>query len=252
MNMGMEATMSSSDSLPVTVVIPTIGRRKLLQRCLTSVLACDPQAREVIVVDQSGGRDGGAVAGALGVGRVRVVYCQRKGIARARNIGLREARFNVVLMTDDDCTVATNWIAQAVRMNGEVPDGIVTGRVLSPPGSRYVPSSKSSTEAEDFTGHISAAALYSNNMVLKRSLALDIGGFDERDGLRLAAEDNDFCYRWLRAGHSLRYEPSLVVWHQDWRSRAEIVGTHINYARGQGVFYAKHLYAHDWQTLKLL
>ena len=68
----------------------------------------------------------------------------------------------------------------------------------------------------------------------------------------LAAEDNDLCYRWLRAGRQLRYEPALVVWHHDWRSPAELVRTHITYAHGQGAFYAKHLRAGDRRILPLL
>ena len=40
-------------SRPVTVVIPTIGRGKLLRACLTSLAACRPAPDEVLVVDQS-------------------------------------------------------------------------------------------------------------------------------------------------------------------------------------------------------
>ena len=67
------------------------------------------------------------------------------------------------------------------------------------------------------------------------------GGFDELFGPAEAAEDNEFCYRWLRSGGSLRYEPSLVVWHHDWRSPRELERLYVRYARGQGFFYAKHL-----------
>ena len=44
--------------LPLSVVIPTIGRCELLRRCLRSVLACTRAADEVIVVDQSGAPNG--------------------------------------------------------------------------------------------------------------------------------------------------------------------------------------------------
>jgi GT2 family glycosyltransferase len=89
-------------------------------------------------------------------------------------------------------------------------------------------------------------------MVVRRDELLAFGGFDERRGLRLAAEDNDLCYRWLAAGRSLRYEPSLVVWHHDWRTPDQLIATHATYARGQGAFYAKHLVARDWRILRLL
>jgi GT2 family glycosyltransferase len=131
------------------------------------------------------------------------------------------------------------------------PDGIVTGRALAPEGSAYVPSTKSSVQPEDFTGRTLTGAVFPNNMGLNRSAVTAFGGFDERPALR-HAEDNDFCYRWLRAGRVLRYEPETVVWHHDWRSPGQLVRTHSDYARSQGAFYAKHLYAKDWKILPLL
>jgi hypothetical protein len=35
----------------------------------------------------------------------------------------------------------------------------------------------------------------------------------------------------------------MVVWHQDWRSEAQLRRTYRTYGRGLGVFYAKHLLA---------
>jgi GT2 family glycosyltransferase len=122
------------------------------------------------------------------------------------------------------------------------PHGIVTGRVLPFDGSPYVPSIKSSTEPMDFTGQALTGVLWSGNMCLDRDAVAETGGFDERQGFWAGAEDNDFCYRWLAAGGSLRYEPRMVVWHHDWRSPEQLIRLHINYARSQGVFYAKHLY----------
>ena len=78
-------------------------------------------------------------------------------------------------------------------------------------------------------------------MVLPRAAVLELGGFDERFGPEEAAEDNEFCYRWLKAGRRLRYEPALVVEHHDWRSPDELERLYVRYARGEGFFYAKHL-----------
>jgi glycosyltransferase involved in cell wall biosynthesis len=41
-------------SVPLSVVLPTIGRAELLVACLASIAACEPGAAEIIVVDQSG------------------------------------------------------------------------------------------------------------------------------------------------------------------------------------------------------
>lgn len=157
------------------------------------------------------------------------------------NHALQGASYPRVLVTHDDCTVATDWIGVASQASQADPYGIVTGRVLPPHRSTYVPSTKSSTNPEDYTGRLLTGVLYPCNMCLNRDAVADLGGFDERKGLWFA-EDNDLCYRWLRAQGSLRYEPNMLVWHHDWRTPEEVVRIHCNYARSQGVFYAKHLY----------
>jgi GT2 family glycosyltransferase len=82
-------------------------------------------------------------------------------------------------------------------------------------------------------------------MACDRDAVLAAEGFDERFGPGEAAEDNEFCYRWLKAGGSLRYEPSLVVSHHDWRSPEELARLYVRYACGQGFFYAKYLRRRD-------
>jgi GT2 family glycosyltransferase len=235
---------------PVSVLVPTVGREGLLERCLASVLACDPPAAEVLVVDQSGAGDVTALVERLG-SPVRRVPCDGRGTARAMNVGLAAATHDTVLVTHDDCTVESDWVGRGAALAAAHPGAILTGRVLPPEGSPYVPSTKSDPQPHDYTGQVTSGLLYPANMVASRSALQAIGGFDERPGL-LVAEDNDLCYRWLADGRPLRYEPELVVWHHDWRTPEQLVRTHVAYARAQGAFYAKHLHAGDRRVLPML
>jgi GT2 family glycosyltransferase len=164
-------------------------------------------------------------------------------------VGLREARHDLLLGTDDDCTVAPDWIGRAWAHLKAGPGGIVTGRVLPVGDPRAVPSTRDDAEPRDYTGDLSCFPLFPNNMALNRLMALELGGFDE--GLP-AAPDNDFCYRWLRAGNRLVYEPDMVVWHHDWRTSADLERLYVRYARGQGAFYAKHLRRGDFHMLRFI
>jgi GT2 family glycosyltransferase len=87
-------------------------------------------------------------------------------------------------------------------------------------------------------------------MAFSRGTVIAAGGFDPR--LAGAAEDNDFCYRWTRAGRPLRYDPALVVWHHDWRSPEELKRLYFGYGEGQGALYAKHLRRSDLRVLRFL
>jgi O-antigen biosynthesis protein len=239
-------------TVAASVVIPTIGRLDLLDQCLRSVLACDPGAEEVLVVDQSGGSDVAALVDRLGGGALRRLACEGRGIGLAMNVGLAAAEHDTVLVTHDDCVVEPDWVRRGTELAATHPGTMFTGRVLPPDGSAYVPSTKSDPRPHDYTGTVTSGVLYPANMVASRSAIQAIGGFDERPGLLVAAEDNDLCYRWLVAGRALRYEPGLVVWHHDWRTPEQLVRTHVGYARAQGAFYAKHLYAGDRRVLPLL
>jgi len=239
----------SADVLPVSVVVPTLGRPSL-RPCVESLVACTPRAAEVLLVTQGDEQAADALAGEFREMAVRVVPCPGRGVARGRNLGLAAAAHELVLITDDDCTVAPDWVATAASLAAAHPAAIVTGRVLPVGDPDLVPSFKDDPTPHDFTGEVHGGALFPNNMVCRRSATLAAGGFDERFGPEEAAEDNDFCYRWLKAGGSLRYEPSLVVHHHDWRSPDELRRLYVRYATGQGFFYAKHLRRGDRTMLR--
>lgn len=240
------------ETVPVTVAIPTIGRCEPLRRCLESLAASDPAPAEILVVDQSHEPALAALVDEVGGGRARVVASHGVGVARARNDGLRAATHEVVLVTDDDCTVPADWAFMGWRLAATRPGAIVTGRVLPVGDPRAVPSTKDDPLPIDLSSERRGGWLFGNNMALPRAAVLELGGFDERFGPEEAAEDNEFCYRWLKAGLSLRYEPSLVVEHHDWRSPEELDRLYVRYARGEGFFYAKHLRRGDLRMLRFV
>jgi GT2 family glycosyltransferase len=246
---GGEEGASEPARVPVSVVVPTIGRPEQLGRLLESLARCSPLPEEIVVVDQSREEKVARVAGRFAGLGVRMVPCDREGFSLAWNVGLREARHDSILGVDDDCTVGADWVSRAWEHARRHPGAVVTGQVLPRGDPSATPSTKSDPEPHDYTGELRCNVLYTGNMVLDRRAALEFGGFDER--LPKAA-DNDFCYRWLRAGNELRYEPDMVVWHEDWRTPDELRELYVHYARAQGMFYAKHLRRGDLRVLRFV
>lgn len=234
---------------PISVVIPTIGRLRQLTACLESFAACDPRADEILVADQSGDPAVGAAIENFAHAGVRRLALTQRNRSLARNEGLRAARNAVVALTDDDCTVQDDWIGVAAACSRSEPGVAFTGRVLASGDAELVPSTIDLAEPRDYTGQRLPAALYGNNMILPREIALELGGFDASV---VPAEDNDLSYRWLTAGHGMRHEPGLVVWHHDWRDREELTQLYRRYARAQGSFYAKHLRRGDMTMLRFI
>jgi GT2 family glycosyltransferase len=241
---------SHPSRVPVTVAVPTIGRIEPLRKCLASLLECVPAPAEIVVVDQSGGASVAALVGEVAGTTVRVVGGDGRGVARAQNDGLRAAREDIVLVTHDDCTVRPDWVGVAWRLAEENAGAILTGRVLPVGDPRAVPSTTDDPVPRDLSSERRGGLLFANNMVLPRAAVLELGGFDEL--FEHAAEDNDLCYRWLKAGRRLRYEPELVVHHHDWRTPSELERLYVRYARGEGLFYGKHLRSGDLRMLGFL
>jgi GT2 family glycosyltransferase len=228
---------------PVSVIVPTVGRAAQLEACLASLAACDTRPAEILAIDQSGAEAIRTLADRFADSGVRYLYCDGHGKPQGANLGLREATHDTVLFTDDDCTVAPSWVDVTLQALSGRPSTIVTGRVLPPDESAYVPSTIDDASPREYANELQVSVVFGNNMAFNRLEVLSMGGFDER--FTLAADDNDLCYRWLRAGRRIRYEPEMVVWHHDWRTPDELERLYVQYARFQGLFYAKHLRARD-------
>jgi glycosyltransferase involved in cell wall biosynthesis len=101
----------------VSIVIPTTMRRQTVEPvAAAAVRAVSPLDGEVILVPN--GPTEGRRSPEIRSPRLRVLECPVPKQSVARNLGLREARNDVVLFTDDDCVLVPDWplrLAQRLR-----------------------------------------------------------------------------------------------------------------------------------------
>jgi glycosyltransferase involved in cell wall biosynthesis len=86
----------------LSVVIPLYQTERYIADALHSVLAQTWPHFEVIVVDDGSSDRGPHIAATMGDPRVRVVTQRNRGLAGARNTGIREARTNLLAFLDAD------------------------------------------------------------------------------------------------------------------------------------------------------
>lgn len=241
----------------VTLLICSRNRPQLLVDAVHSVLDASTLPDELIVVDQSDApNDALATLPAPDSVTFRYIKSTTTGISRSRNIAFKHATHPIIVVIDDDCLVATDWLEVIVRaLLRAGPRAVVTGRVLAGEAEEegaFAPSLHTNLRPARFTGRITTDPLATFNFALRADTYAEIGPFDSRigPGTRFpSSEDNDYGYRLLLAGYAIVFEPEALVYHRAWRTQGSYLSVRFAYGRGQGGYYGKHLARGDWYML---
>jgi glycosyltransferase involved in cell wall biosynthesis len=193
----------------VSVVVATHNRSRRLAALLESLRAQTVGSKrfEVIVVDDASTDDTQSVL-ADGAGLdLRVVRRERAGgPAAARNAGWREARAELVAFTDDDCRVAPEWLAAALRAHRDHPDALLQGPVAPDPADPAPDGPLTRTIRVDSLGpYFQTCNVFYPRPVLER-----LEGFDES---LERGEDTDLAWRAIEAGREPQWVPDALVHH---------------------------------------
>jgi GT2 family glycosyltransferase len=252
--------VSASAPLPATVIIPTRDRSELVVDSVRSILSGAEVPREVVIVDQS--REVNRPLAEMGTVRGCTIRYQRtasRGVSAARNEACALATEDVLVFTDDDVFVDPEWLGTMVRLVLADPtSALISGRVLAAEDGRtggFAPSLTEGDEPKVYEGRVWADVLFSNNMGFGRAVYDGLGPFDERLGVGgpyRAATDNDYGFRALAAGHTIRFSSDAVVYHRAWRPMSDHPRLMWAYGVGQGAFLTKHARLNDRHTLTRL
>jgi len=217
----------------LTALVCTRGRPHLLDGCLRSVLAALPEGGELIVVER---REDGVEQVALPVDPpVRHLWTSEGGKSRQLNQGLRVAENDVVVITDDDCLVAEEWLVAMAAPFEDPVVGAVFGNVvgLSSVEGRPQAPVAAGPAPRDTWSYANGAA-----MAVRRSAAIGVGGFDERlgPGAAVHGEEHDLVLRLQEHGWEIHVAAAPPVEHLEWRDVAETKRNLHTYSQGAGAF----------------
>lgn len=234
---------ADAGGLDVTVVIPVRDRAAALDRCLGGLGRDSP----VVVVDD-GSLDPDAVAAVVRRhGAVLVRRDRNGGAGPARNTGLEHVDTEFVAFVDSDCVTGVGWIdalaghfadplvaAVAPRVAGLLDLGDQPARVMPRARVAYVPT----------------AAL-----LVRRAALAAVGSFDETIG---RGEDTDLVWRLHEGGWRVRYDPAVVVRHDETTTLSELCARRFRYGQSAGPLAVRHpsavtpLVLYPWPTLTVL
>lgn len=201
----------------VSIIVPAYNAEATIDACMQSLLSLDyPRDRyEVIVVDNACTDDTARILSKYG-GELRLLQERTRGPAAARNVGLRNAKHDLLAMTDADCLVDPQWLRELVAPLHDNDVAMVGGRILS-----VQPATAIERFGEEIHDHEAAITRYvppyviTMNWASRRSHLESIGYFDERFQ---RAEDVELSYRFARAGLNFAYAPAAIVFHHNERT----------------------------------
>jgi glycosyltransferase involved in cell wall biosynthesis len=222
--------LRARDDLDVSVVISTYNRADVLPHALHSLLRQAPPGLryDIVVVDNNSTDSTRAVVEGF-IGRdgsnLRYVFEPRQGLAHGRNTGVLASRAPIIAFTDDDVTVAPDWIATIKRTLDEHPEADCVGGPVLSRGNQTMPrwltrehwSPLALLDYGNSPFYVTSSrrlCLIGANTAFRRSVFDRIGLFAPRVQSvkrEVGTEDHEFLLRLWRLGRRGLYVPPLVV-----------------------------------------
>ena len=217
----------------LSVVIPNYNGYNLLEECLPSVIkAVSLYGRdsEIILVDDASTDESVALVKEK-FPSVKVLALSRNlGFGQASNLGIEKAANDLVLLLNSDIAATDTFLFSLVKCFNDPDLFAVQPRAYYPGGKRlnvgmnvgrldwpsgYIQIwNEADTEEVKLIDRLSPT-LYclGGAMLFDRRKYYDLGGFDKLF-YPFRWEDIDICYRALKRGWKLLYQPESVVYHQ--------------------------------------
>lgn len=168
---GLKKTVGAS------VVVATYNNRNALEKTLDSLLAQRFSDRYEVIVVNDGSSDATKEfldSYAKGKKKLRVIYQPNSGVCKARNAGIKAAKYGIVVNMDHDCIAEKDWLEKMVAGFDSHEVGVVS--------------------AYDYYGGTSTA--------FRKELLDKVGGYDEE--YRYYREDTDLSFKIMDLGYKFK------------------------------------------------
>lgn len=198
-----------------SIVIPYYNKSKYIQRCLESVLNQTYQEFEIIIVN-----DGSTDAGLHFISdnyskKITVIHQENKGVAAARNKGIKQAKYPFIAFLDaDDC-----WHSQFLEKVKEVIDKETAIKIIGTHYTRnkeFLATDSGNLEYFKFENYFKSAIR--NTYFTSSSTIVATDFFKYNNGFNPALQKGEDIDVWIRAVHSggnAFYIKNTLVYYSD-------------------------------------
>ena len=228
----------------VSIIVCTYNRRKLFDECFESLLnqSYPKDNYEIIVVDSSDDFSEELIKNYKEKAErhrimLKYFYQEPKGLAAARNLGIKNARGEIICFTDDDCVADRFWVEKLVEGFDNEQIGGVGGEIKA-----YNPKTSVEKYAKmDQESAIRNSFLITCNAAYRKDVLQQVGRFDPI--FKFGADDNDIGLRVRSKGYELKYAPNAIVYHKHRTTLNDLIKQRYNYGVGEAILSKKYGYS---------
>lgn len=215
--------------LKISIIVCTYNRSELLLGCLHSLVeqTLDTEDYEVIIVNNNSTDNTvetvGHFAKTYNHIHIRIVTELNQGLSFARNRGWQEASGEYVAYIDDDALAPPDWVYQIQSFIDRQPNvsafgGPYTSYSLVAVPDWFPPGYGCHSLGEDERPIVVGREWISGtNMIFKKKLFFDFGGFDENLGMSGSnvsyGEETNFLIKLSKNSIPVYYVPKINVRH---------------------------------------
>jgi len=201
-----------------TVVILNRNGEKIIERCLSSIMAQTIKNLEIIVVDNNSTDRSNEIIKAFPSVKL-IINKSNLGFTGGNWVGIRNASSEYVAFINNDTALDKDWMKHILSIIISDPIiGVVGGKVLKPDGSVdsiggciYYPSGRQFDRRYESGGIEDVVAVPGSAFMVKKSVALKVGFLDI--DFFMLYDEVDFFWRLRLAGYRCVYFPKALSWH---------------------------------------
>ncbi len=240
----------------ISVVVAVRNENTYISRCIESLFHQEyTDTYEVIVVD---GMSTDGTYDSLKAVQTSYPFTllqnKKLNAAAGRNIGIRQAKHDIIAFVDGDAIPSAEWLTQierTLKKHDATVAGVggpdllpedstnkeqAIGMVMTSPlarGGRFNPSTQhTNIDEERFVEHIPTC-----NLALRKSVIEQVGLFDEEF---VKGQDLELNYRIIKAGYRLFYSPTIKVVHYRKNHVREFARQIFKWAKAKVAIIKKH------------
>lgn len=195
----------------ISIVVCSYNGSKTIRDTLIGLSRLEYPKYEVIVVNDGSKDNTAEIASQY---YVQLISTENRGLSSARNTGLHATRGEIVAYIDDDAYPDPKWLTYLASSFLSTNHAGIGGPNLPPKEAELISHCVANSPGgpchvlldDEIAEHIPGC-----NMSFRRSVLIEIGGFDPV--FRAAGDDVDICWRIQERGYTIGFHHSAFVWH---------------------------------------